>query len=178
MTCQPGERFCKMKKRAFCILLALAIFILAGCTIIRRDRDADAFIDTYLSSYAYLVEYLTEDYNRHCEEANGEYIIDDDYKNHTIRSLIRCGEDTDSEIIDRELIKALEFVRGATTYPLCDILLTDERITFLSSEGMGGIVYMRSDKKPSYFISADEKRANYSMYEICDHWYQVVMRLR
>ena len=167
-----------MKKRALCILLALEIFILAGCTIIRRDKDADAFIDTYLSSYEYLVEYLTEDYNLHCEEANGKYLIDEDFKNHTIRSLVRRGEDADSEITDSELIKALESVKEATTYPLTDILLTDERITFLSSEGMGGIIYMRSNKKPGYFISADEKRVNYSMYEICDRWYRVVMRLR
>ena len=167
-----------MKKRALCILLAMAIFFLAGCTIIRRDQDADVFIDAYLSSYEYLAEYLTEDYNLHREEANGKYIIDYDYNNYTIRALIRRGEDADYEITDSEPIQALETVSGATAYPLTDILLTDERITFLSSEGMGGIIYMRLDKKPSYFFSADEKRANYSIYKICDHWYRVVMRLR
>ena len=167
-----------MNKKVFCILLVIIELFLTGCTIIRQDKEADIFIDTYLSSYEYLVDYLTDDYSLHFEGSNGKYIIDEDYKNNTISSLVRCGEDANYEITNSELIKALETVSEATTYPLTDIYLTDERITFLSSEGMGGIIYMRSDKSPGYLISPNEKRKNYSMYKICDHWYRVVMRLR
>ena len=167
-----------MERKAFCILVAMIACILISCASVAQDENADVFIDSYLSSYESLVEYLTEDYSLHREKMKGTYMIWKDYESHTIKGLVRLEEDENTDIVDSEIIDALNTIDEFTYYSLDMIHITDERITFLTAEGMEGIIYMRSSANPSYFTSSDKKRERFRMYKICDHWYHAKMRVR
>ena len=166
-----------MERKAFCILVAMIACILVSCTSVTQDENADVFIDSYLSSYESLVEYLTEDYSLYREETKGTYTIWMDYESLTIKGLLRLEEGKNGQIVKQEIIEALNAIDESTYYPLDTIYVTDERITFVAGEGMEGIVYMKSDKKPGYFIAPDEaKTAHYHFYRVCDHWYRAESR--
>ncbi|MBQ0001880.1 MAG: hypothetical protein KBT01_10175 [Clostridiales bacterium] len=164
------------------ILISIALFLIIGivlnCTYVKKDPDRQQFIDNYLPAYEVLVDLVLD--HKYVEEDKNEglYILHYDRDIDRITRLIYWDQHEDTEITDEEIISALNTVRESMYFSIETIKEDDTRILFLASEGTEGIIYMKSNRRPRYFISEDSKYEHYSLSKLCSHWYRAKMWVR